>query len=101
MEIAEINQTYLENGLLEVEVLDLGVVWLDAGTHDSLLQASNFIQAAEERTGMMIGCPEEIAYQMGYIDAGDLKGLAIKLACNGYGEYLLRLLEDPSPRFLL
>ena len=67
--------------------------WLDAGTHESLLQAANFVQAVEERQGMMISCPEEIAFRMGFIDAQQLKACAIPLASNGYGEYLLRLVD--------
>jgi glucose-1-phosphate thymidylyltransferase len=68
-----------------------GVAWLDAGTHESLIQAANFVQAVEERQGMMISCPEEIAYRMGYINRDDLARLAEPMKSNQYGEYLLRL----------
>jgi glucose-1-phosphate thymidylyltransferase len=97
-EITDLNRMYLSKGLLQVEILGRGVVWLDAGTHQSLLQAANFIQAAEERTGMMISCPEEIAYRMGYIDDAAMREIALGMASNGYGKYLLRLLDEPMPR---
>lgn len=95
LEITEVNQTYLDRGKLRVEVLGRGVAWLDAGTHESLLQAANFVQAVEERQGMMISCPEEIAYRLGYISAEALKKLAEGMANNEYGSYLLRLLDEP------
>ena len=94
LEITDLNQIYLDRGLLGVEVLGRGTAWLDAGTHESLLQASMFIQAVEERQGMMISCPEEIAYRMGYIDKTQLKELADVMKSNSYGEYLDRLLEE-------
>jgi glucose-1-phosphate thymidylyltransferase len=94
LEITEINQIYLGLGQLQVEVLGRGVAWLDMGTHESLLQAANYVQAVEERQGLMISCPEEIAYRMGFIDADHLREQALKMASNGYGAYLLRLLED-------
>lgn len=94
LEITDINRLYLGQGQLRVEPLGRGVAWLDAGTHESLLQAANFVQAVEERQGMMISCPEEIAYRMGYIDAGQLRHLATRMASNGYGAYLLRFLDD-------
>ena len=94
LEITDLNQIYLDRGLLGVEVLGRGIAWLDAGTHESLLQASMFIQAVEERQGMMISCPEEIAYRMGYIDKTQLKELADVMKSNSYGEYLDRLLEE-------
>jgi glucose-1-phosphate thymidylyltransferase len=71
------------------------VAWLDAGTHETLLQAATFVQAVEERQGMMIGCPEEIAYRVGFIDAGRLAVLARELRQSSYGDYLLGLLEEP------
>ena len=74
-----------------------GVAWLDAGTHESLLQAANFVQAVEDRQGMMISCPEEIAYRMGYIEADQLRQLARAMKSNEYGQYLLRLLEEETP----
>jgi glucose-1-phosphate thymidylyltransferase len=94
LEITDLNRIYLERGELRVEPLGRGVAWLDAGTHESLLQAANFVQAVEERQGLMISSPEEIAYRMGYIDAARLRALATEMASNGYGAYLLRLLED-------
>jgi len=93
LEITDVNLTYLKRGKLNVEVLGRGVAWLDAGTHESLLQAANFVQAVEERQGMMISCPEEIAYRMGFIDNLQLRKLAIALNNNRYGAYLLRLAE--------
>jgi glucose-1-phosphate thymidylyltransferase len=97
IEITDLNMVYLERGHLRVEVLGRGVAWLDAGTHESLLQAANFVHAVEDRQGMMISCPEEIAYRMGYIDSQQLKRLALELNSNEYGRYLLRLLEEELP----
>lgn len=97
IEITDLNCVYLEKGKLCVEVLGRGVAWLDAGTHESLLQAANFVQAVEERQGMMISCPEEIAYRLGYIGKKELERLAIDLSGNQYGEYLLRLLQEDIP----
>jgi glucose-1-phosphate thymidylyltransferase len=97
IEITDLNCVYLEKGKLRVEVLGRGVAWLDAGTHESLLQAANFVQAVEERQGMMISCPEEIAYRLGYISKTELEDLANKLISNHYGEYLLSLLQQDIP----
>lgn len=97
LEITDLNCVYLSRGQLRVEVLGRGVAWLDAGTHESLLQAANFVQAIEERQGMMISCPEEIAYRLGYVDAEELKQLAYDMSSNQYGDYLLRLLEEDIP----
>jgi glucose-1-phosphate thymidylyltransferase len=94
LEITDLNCIYLAQGLLRVIALGRGIAWLDAGTHESLLQASNFIQTIEERQGLMISCPEEIAYRMGFIDAGQLRLQAEAMANNHYGEYLLRLLDE-------
>lgn len=94
LEITDLNQMYLDRGELRVEVLGRGVAWLDAGTLESLLQASNFVQAVEERQGLMISCPEEIAYRMGFINREQLRIAANKVANNQYGEYLLRLAND-------
>lgn len=94
LEITDLNRLYLEMGLLRAELLGRGVAWLDAGTHKSLLQASSFIQAVEERQGLLVSAPEEIAYRMGYISADQLRELAGKLPFDGYGEYLFRLLEE-------
>jgi glucose-1-phosphate thymidylyltransferase len=97
LEITDLNNLYLERGQLRVQVMGRGVAWLDAGTHESLLQAANFVQAVEERQGMMISCPEEIAYRMGYIGRQELRRQAEEMKSNQYGEYLLRLLEENIP----
>jgi glucose-1-phosphate thymidylyltransferase len=97
LEITDLNCVYLEQGRLLVEVLGRGVAWLDAGTHESLLQAANFVQAVEERQGMMISCPEEIAYRLDYITKREFEDLARDLSSNQYGEYLLRLLQEDIP----
>ena len=94
IEITDINKRYLNDGELMVKELGRGVAWLDAGTHESLLQASMFVQAVEERQGMMISCIEEIAYRMGYIDEECLRNCAEPLASNEYGQYLLRFLDS-------
>ncbi len=94
LEITDINQNYLKRGKLQVEVMGRGIAWLDAGTHESLLQAANFIQAVEERQGIIISSPEEIAYRMGYIGSDELRNLAMPMEKNKYGHYLLGLLED-------
>ncbi|MDE0461722.1 MAG: glucose-1-phosphate thymidylyltransferase RfbA [Caldilineaceae bacterium] len=94
LEITDINNFYLERGELQVEILGRGFAWLDAGTHESLLQAANFVQALQERQGMMISCPEEIALREGYIDRVQFRALAEALQTNRYGHYLLQLLRD-------
>jgi glucose-1-phosphate thymidylyltransferase len=94
LEITDVNSRYLELGTLEVQVLGRGTAWLDTGTHESLLQAGLFIETIEQRQGLKIACPEEIAYRMGYIDAGQLEGLVEPLRKTSYGQYLLRLIED-------
>jgi glucose-1-phosphate thymidylyltransferase len=99
LEITDVNRAYLELGELRVEIMGRGVAWLDAGTHESLLQAANFVQAVEERQGMMISCPEEIAYRMGYIGRQELLRQAKVLAENNYGAYLQRLAEDEDLAF--
>jgi glucose-1-phosphate thymidylyltransferase len=91
IEITDLNLLYLEQEQLRVEVLGRGYAWLDAGTHESLLQASTFIQAVEDRQGMMISCPEEIAFRRGYIDRQQLRKLAERMNKNSYGQYLERL----------
>ena len=96
LEITDINRFYLNHGQLHVQPLGRGVAWLDAGTHENLLQASNFVQTVEERQGLMIGCPEEVAYRMGFINKDQLRLLGEKLRHNGYGDYLLQLLEEES-----
>ena len=94
IEITDLNKTYMEKGQLKVEPLGRGIAWLDAGMHHSLLQASNFVQAVEDRQGMMISCPEEIAFRRGFIDANQLNHLAETFNGNRYGEYLRRLLSE-------
>lgn len=94
LEITSVNQEYLSRGLLSVEILGRGSAWLDTGTHDSLLQASQFIQVIEERQGLKVACVEEIAWRMGLIDAAQLRTLADALAQSGYGEYLMSLLDE-------
>ncbi|OIO82176.1 MAG: glucose-1-phosphate thymidylyltransferase [Gallionellaceae bacterium CG1_02_60_948] len=94
LEITTVNQIYLEHGKLDVQVMGRGSAWLDTGTHDSLLEASLFIQTLEKRQGLKIACPEEIAYRRGYITRAQLEALAQPLAKNGYGQYLLALLGE-------
>lgn len=94
IEITDLNKLYMAQGELRVEELGRGIAWLDAGLHHSLLQASNFVQAVEDRQGMMISCPEEIAFRMGFIDQDQLKDLASIFNGNRYGQYLLRLLVE-------
>jgi len=96
LEITDVNRAYLERGQLFVDVLPRGVAWLDTGTNESLIQASSFVQAVEERQGQMIGCPEEIAYRMRYIGAADLERLGQAMKGSAYGQYLLRLLSDEA-----
>jgi glucose-1-phosphate thymidylyltransferase len=93
LEITDLNRLYMEMGELQVISLGRGIAWLDAGTHESLLQAANFVQAVEERQGLMIACPEEVAYQMGFIDREQVHLLAVKMKHNSYGAYLLNLVE--------
>jgi glucose-1-phosphate thymidylyltransferase len=94
LEITDVNRKYLEMGELEVLPLGRGHAWLDTGTHESLLEASHFIETIERRQGLKIACPEEIAWRMGYISAAKLRSLARPLAKSGYGEYLLRVLSE-------
>jgi glucose-1-phosphate thymidylyltransferase len=96
LEITDVNRVYLERGELHVEVLGRGVAWLDTGTHASLLQASNFMQAIEERQGLKVACLEEVAYRMGYIGADQIRETATAMKNNEYGQYLLRLLEEEA-----
>ena len=94
LEITDVNRQYLEWGALDVQVMGRGHAWLDTGTHESLLEASLFIQTIEKRQGLKIACPEEIAWRAGWIDAAQLQQLAAPLAKNGYGQYLLRILDE-------
>jgi glucose-1-phosphate thymidylyltransferase len=94
LEITDVNLWYLRKGQLRTELLGRGIAWLDTGTHDSLLEASNFIHTIEHRQGLKVACPEEIAYRLGYIDADQLRSLAAKIAKSTYGQYLLRILEE-------
>ena len=94
LEITDVNQTYLKRGQLRVAKLGRGTAWLDTGTHDSLMQAGNFVQIIEKRQGLKIGCIEEDAYRMGYIDAQQLKEIARPLVKSGYGAYLMQLADE-------
>jgi len=96
LEITDVNRWYLERKQLRTEILGRGVAWLDTGTHDSLLEASNFIQTIEHRQGLKVACPEEIAFRLGYIDATQLAALAAKISKSSYGSYLCGLLREPA-----
>jgi len=92
--MTDLNRVYLERGDLKVEVLGRGHAWLDTGTHESMLDASQFVATVERRQGLKIACPEEIAYRLGFIDASQLERLACVLAKSEDGEYLMRLLHE-------
>lgn len=94
LEITDVNATYLLQGMLRVKTMGRGYAWLDTGTHESLLEASQFIATIEKRQGLKVACPEEIAFRMGYIDAAQLETLAYPYIKNGYGQYLLKLLSE-------
>jgi glucose-1-phosphate thymidylyltransferase len=94
LEITDLNRVYLERGELEVQVMGRGHAWLDTGTHDSLIEAAQFIQTLEKRQGLKISCPEEIAWRQGWIDSEQLKKIATPLAKSGYGQYLLRIIDE-------
>jgi glucose-1-phosphate thymidylyltransferase len=94
LEITDVNATYLQQGQLAVEIMGRGYAWLDTGTHDSLLEAGQFIATLEKRQGLKVACPEEIAWRSGWIDAAQLQALAQPLVKNGYGQYLMRLLTE-------
>jgi glucose-1-phosphate thymidylyltransferase len=96
LEITEVNARYLAQGQLDVEIMGRGYAWLDTGTHDSLLDASQFIATLERRQALKVACPEEVAFRSGWIDAAQLEGLAASLAKNGYGQYLLKLLSEET-----
>jgi len=98
LEITDVHLAYLTQNQLRVEILGRGIAWLDSGTHESLMQAANYVQAVQERQGLMISCPEEIAFRMGYIDREQLARLAENMGKNSYRDYLCRLAEkDPFP----
>jgi glucose-1-phosphate thymidylyltransferase len=94
LEITDINRIYMEQGRMSVAMMGRGYAWLDTGTHQSLIEASNFIQTIELRQGLKVACPEEIAYRKGFIDAEQVKKLAVPLAKNAYGQYLLKIIRD-------
>jgi glucose-1-phosphate thymidylyltransferase len=94
LEITDVNRWYLERGQLTTELMGRGMAWLDTGTHDSLLEASMFIQTLEKRQGLKVACLEEIAYRQGYIDRAQLERLAVNLGKSSYGEYLKRILDE-------
>ena len=96
LEITDANLVYLDRDQLRVEVMGRGMAWLDAGTHESLMQSASFIETLELRQGLKIGCPEEVAYRRGYIDAGQLERLALTMSKNSYGQYLMELLRNPE-----
>ena len=99
LEITDVNRIYMERGELQVDVFGRGVAWLDAGTHESLLQAAGFVQAVQDRQGMMISCPEEIAYRLDYITADELHALGEAMGSNQYGQYLMHLSADEDLPF--
>ena len=94
LEITDVNKVYLERGQLEVVVMGRGMAWLDTGTHESLMEAALYIQAIEKRQGLMVACPEEIAYRSGYITAGQVEKISGSMKSNSYGAYLLQLLKE-------
>jgi glucose-1-phosphate thymidylyltransferase len=94
LEITDVNKVYLQQGKLDVVVMGRGMAWLDTGTHESLMDAALYIQAIEKRQGLMVACPEEIAYRSGYITAGEVERVATSMKNSGYGAYLLQLLKD-------
>jgi glucose-1-phosphate thymidylyltransferase len=93
LEITDVNNTYLDRGQLDVELLGRGTAWIDTGTHEALLQAGNFISTVQDRQGLQVACPEEIAWRMGYIDDDQLIALAGPMSKSAYGQYLLELLD--------
>ena len=96
-EITDLNRLYLEQGQLNVEIMGRGYAWLDTGTHESLLEAGQFIATIEKRQGLKVSCPEEIGYRQGWITREQLEELAQPLSKNGYGQYLIRLLQERKP----
>jgi len=98
LEITDVNKAYLARGALACEVMGRGMAWLDTGTHESLLEAAQYIATIERRQGLKVACPEEIAYRLGYISAADVEKLGRGMEKNGYGQYLLALLREPDVR---
>ena len=98
LEITDVNKAYLARGALSCEVMGRGMAWLDTGTHESLLEAAQYIATIERRQGLKVACPEEIAYRLGYISAADVEKLGRGMEKNGYGQYLLALLREPDVR---
>jgi glucose-1-phosphate thymidylyltransferase len=98
LEITDVNNWYLREGTLAVEVLGRGTAWLDTGTHETLMQAGMFIQTIEQRQGLKVACPEEVAFRMGFIDAAQVERLAEPMRKNDYGRYLLQMVREPPPR---
>jgi glucose-1-phosphate thymidylyltransferase len=96
LEITDLNNHYLDDGLLQVELMGRGMAWLDTGTCDSLHDAASYIRTLEHRQGLKVGCPEEVAWRMGWIAGSELEALAVPLRKSGYGDYLLQLLESPD-----
>jgi glucose-1-phosphate thymidylyltransferase len=96
LEITDVNRAYLERGQLDVEIMSRGMAWLDTGTHESLFEAGMFIHTVEQRQGLKIACPEEIAYRFGYISGEELEALAAPVRKSGYGQYLISLLSEPN-----
>jgi glucose-1-phosphate thymidylyltransferase len=94
LEITDINRAYLERGALNVQLMGRGMAWLDTGTHESLLEAGQFIATIENRQGLKVACPEEIAFRKGYIDSSQMRKLAEPLKKNGYGRYLMQIIEE-------
>jgi glucose-1-phosphate thymidylyltransferase len=95
LEITDVNRVYLSRGQLRVKILGRGIAWLDTGTHEALMQASNFVQTVQERQGLMVACIEEIAYRLGYLDGDRLEQIANEMPSNGYRDYLIGLLRSP------
>ena len=94
LEITDVNREYLRRGQLRAEVMGRGLAWLDTGTHESLQQATNFVETIEQRQGLKVSCPEEIAYRMGYLDADELSRLAEPMKKSSYGRYLLEIVQE-------
>ena len=96
LEITTVNERYLQQGQLDVEIMGRGYAWLDTGTHDSLMEAGQFIATLEKRQGLKVACPEEIAYRSGWIDAAQMEALAAPMLKNSYGQYLMQVLREKA-----